>query len=172
MSGTNGGRKFRTAALGCWLLAGACAACGADLRVGAVLVATEKSHDPDFARSSVVLIQYDAESAMGLIIGKATDVPVSDLLPEAKRGQVTIYAGGPLAIGVRGLVRTKSAPYFRVVTKKAELLKLIERGTPASDFRIYAGYVGWTAQQLWSEIDRGLWKVEAADARAIFDAGH
>jgi putative transcriptional regulator len=143
-----------------------------DLAVGDLLVATEKSHDPDFTHSVVALTQYDRESAVGLMLGKPTDIPITDLLPEAKGRLVVVYAGGPLAIGVRGLVRTKSVPYFRVVTERAELLRLIARGMPASEFRVYAGYVGWTAQQLQSEVARGLWRVEAADAKTIFGAVH
>ncbi len=145
---------------------------GAKLTVGAVLVATEKSHDPDFAHSVIVLTQYDRESAMGLMLGKPTDIPITEFLPEAKGRPVVVYAGGPLAIGVRGLVRTHAAPYFRVVTSRAELLKLIARGMPASEFRVYAGYVGWTARQLQGEVERGLWEVKAGDAKAIFDAVH
>lgn len=143
---------------------------GADLAEGDLLVATEKSHDSDFAHSAVVLIQYDRESAVGLMLGKPTEIPITEILPEAKGRRVVVYAGGPLAIGVRGLVRTKAAPYFRVVSNRTELLRLIARGIPASEFRVYAGYVGWTARQLQSEIDRGLWRVEAADAKAIFGA--
>lgn len=159
-------------AIGCWLLAGTQAASAVDLGAGTLLVATEKSHDPDFAHSVVVLTQYDRESAVGLMLGKPTDIPIAEVLPEAKGRHVVVYAGGPVAIGVRGLVRTRTAPYFRVVTNKAELLKLIARGLPASEFRVYAGYVGWTARQLQSEVERGLWRVKAPDAKAIFDASH
>lgn len=160
-------RSFWPLALGFGLVASQVS--GVDLGSGAVLVATEKSHDADFAHSAVVLIQCDRESAVGLMLGKPTDIPIAELLPEAKGRRLMVYAGGPLAIGVRGLVRTKTAPYFRVVTDKAELLKLIARGMPASEFRVYAGYVGWTARQLRSEIGRGLWKVEGPDAITIFD---
>jgi putative transcriptional regulator len=150
------------------LALGICAQ-GADLTTGALLVATQKSHDPDFARSVVVLIQYDAESAIGLMLNKPTDVPISDVLPEAKGRPVVVYAGGPVAVGVRGLVRTKSTPFFSVVTNRAELLKLIASGAPSSSFRIYAGYVGWTGRQLQGEVERGLWRVMPAKAGAVFD---
>lgn len=157
-------------AFGCWLGVGPLSAI--DLGAGAVLVATEKSHDADFAQSVVVLTQFDRESAVGLMVNKPTDISIVELLPEAKGRRVVVYAGGPLAIGLRGLVRTKSAPYFRVVTDKAELLRLIGRGMPASEFRVYAGYVGWTARQLRSEVERGLWRVKAADGRQLFDEVH
>jgi putative transcriptional regulator len=137
-----------------------------------LLVATEKSHDPDFTHGVVLLTQYDRLSAVGLMLGKPTDIPVAELLPEVRAPRVVVYAGGPLAIAVRGLVRTKTAPYFRVVTRRAELLRLITRELPESEFRVYAGYVGWTAGQLQGEVERGLWRVEAADAKAIFGAVH
>jgi len=139
------------------------------LATGNLLLATAKSTDPDFARSVVLLIRYDSESAIGLMLNKPTNIPISEVLPEAKGKPITVYAGGPVSIGVRGLVRTKSAPFFSVITNKPELLKLISSGAAASSFRIYAGYVGWTAAQLQSEVARGLWKVMPANARMVFD---
>lgn len=138
------------------------------LAPGSLLVASTKSHDPDFARSTVLLIEYDGRSAVGLMLNKPTDISASELLPQLKGKPLVVYAGGPVAIGIRGLLRSPSAPFFRVVTNKSELLQLISRGTPSSSFRLYAGYVGWTAAQLQSEISRGLWKVVAGSSGAIF----
>jgi putative transcriptional regulator len=136
---------------------------------GKLLVATPKSHDPDFARSVIVLIHYDANSAVGLMLNKPTDVPISDVLPEAKAA-VKIYAGGPVAMGVRGLARSKTAPFFSLISNKPQLLKMISDDAPSSSFRIYAGYVGWTARQLQDELTRGLWNVLPANAGTLFDA--
>lgn len=133
------------------------------LAAGSVLAATTKTHDPDFARSTVLVIQYDGRSAMGLMLNKPTKLSASEFLPEAKGEPIVVYAGGPVAIGIRGLVRSSSPPFFQVVTNKGELLQLISRRTPATSFRLYAGYVGWTAPQLQSEIARGLWKVRPGD---------
>jgi putative transcriptional regulator len=141
---------------------------GADLATGVVLVATAKSKDPDFARSAVVLIHYDSESAMGLMLNKPAGVPISEVLPGAKGKPAVIFGGGPVSIGVRGLVRTESPPFFRVITNKAELLRRIASGEPSSTFRIYAGYTGWTTRQLQSEVARGLWKVLPADLGTLW----
>jgi len=148
------------------LLAVALSANSQVLATGKLLVATAKSHDPDFARSVVLLIHYDSESAVGLMLNKSTTVPLSEVLPEAKGKPVTVYAGGPVSIGVRALVRTNSAPFFAVVADKAGLLKLLSGSAP---FRVYAGYTGWTARQLQSEVSRGLWKVLPANTSAVFD---
>jgi putative transcriptional regulator len=143
-------------------------ALASQLAIGSILVATPKSHDPDFARSVVVLIHYDSESAMGLMLNRPTDVPVTEALPDAK-GKIVVYGGGPVAIGVRGLVRSNAAPYFSVIANKAELLRLISSRTDANSFRIYAGYAGWTSRELESEMSRGLWRVIAPSGSLSFD---
>jgi putative transcriptional regulator len=139
------------------------------LAPGNLLVRTTKSHDPDFARSVLLLIHYDSQSAIGLMLNKSTTVPVSEVLPEAKGKSVRVYAGGPLPISVRGLLRSPSPPFFRVVSNKSDLLKMVSGDTPPSSFRLFAGYTGWTAQQLKSEVARGLWRVLPANARSVFD---
>lgn len=139
------------------------------IATGSLLVGTAKSADPDFARSVVLLIHYDSASALGLMLNKPTSVPVTDVLAEATGQSATVYAGGPIMIGVRGLLRSKSPPYFSVISNKSQLLRLISQSAPPSSFRIYAGYVGWTAAQLQSEIARGLWKVLPANAGTVFD---
>jgi putative transcriptional regulator len=138
------------------------------LATGTVLVATAKSNDPDFARSVVLLIRSDRESAIGLILNHPTSLPVTEVLPDANGYSTTVYAGGPVAIGVRGLVRTKSVPYFSVISSRPELIKLISSGARSDSFRIYAGYVGWTAQQLHNEVARGLWKTMPPDVTMVF----
>jgi putative transcriptional regulator len=134
---------------------------------GSLLEATAKSHDYDFLQSVVLVIHSDSQSALGLMLNKPTAVPISEVLPEIKDKTVTVYAGGPIAIGVRGLVRTKTAPFFSIVVNRPELLKLLSRD-PHS-VRIYAGCAGWTARQLESEVGRGLWRPLPANADVVFD---
>jgi putative transcriptional regulator len=141
------------------------------LTAGNLLQATARSHDPDFTRSIVLLIHYDSEAAIGLILNKPMDVPLTDVLPEAKGKAVTVYAGGPVTIGIRGLVRSKAPPSLSVVTSKAELLRRIASGEPSSTFRVYAGYTGWTARQLQSEVAHGLWRVLPADTETLWPRG-
>ena|ERR1700733_12320666 len=142
------------------------ALCAQTLATGNLLVATPKSRDPDFARSVVLLIHYDSESAVGLMLNKPTAVPISDVLPDAKGKSITVFAGGPVTLGVRGLLRSKAPPYFTVVSNRRELLGIISSSAPP--FRIYAGYTGWTAQQLQNEITRGLWKVLPPTPATVF----
>ena len=148
------------------ICATACIVCATPrpLATGTLLVATEKSNDPDFTRSVILLTHYDPESAIGLMLTKPTSVPASEILPDAKNQSVTVYAGGPVTIGVRGLIPSKTPPYFTVVSNRTELLRLNSSGVP-----LFAGYTGWTAQQLQSEVARGLWKVLPFNAATVFD---
>ena len=104
------------------------------LAAGKLLLATAKSHDPDFTRSLVLLIHYDSESAIGLMLNKPTTVPISEILPEANGKSVTVYAGGPVSIGVRGLLRSKSPPFFSVVSNRLQILEADLRWRAAQFF--------------------------------------
>ncbi len=147
---------------------------------GKLLIATQKSRDPDLKQSVVLLVQYDRDAAVGLIVNRRSDVPVSEVFPEltnARGGPVKLWAGGPLAIGIRALHQSDFQPAearevltgLSLISDKPLILKLLAAATPPDNFRLYAGYVGWTPQQLRSEIAAGLWLVRSADPAAIFD---
>jgi putative transcriptional regulator len=124
--------------------------------VGGILVATDKSHDPDLAQSVVVVIHSDRDGAMGLILNR----------PRGK----SIYFGGPIDLGVRALFRSRTRPPDgeRIVNDVYMVAK--ESSIPKDAMaRVYAGYVGWSAQQLTDEIARGLWTVVPARAAIVFD---
>ena len=56
--------------------------------------------DPNFAETVVLLVHYDAQGGVGLILNRPTDVPLSrgleDLKPAKERSD-TVYLGGPVA---------------------------------------------------------------------------
>ncbi|HTS77373.1 MAG TPA: YqgE/AlgH family protein [Bryobacteraceae bacterium] len=119
---------------------------------GEILVATTKSHDPDLARSVILLIQYDRDGAIGLMLNR----------PNGKA-----FEGGPIDLGVRTLVRSRSKP--EGAQRVFGDVYIYPRMVNATGARIYLGYTGWSAQQLKDEIARGLWKPIAGDARVVFD---
>ena len=118
--------------------------------VGKLLVATRKSHDPDLAKSVLLLIHSDKDGAMGLILNR----PVKD-----------VYFGGPVALGARCLFRSAKKPE----TGERVFGDVFVATKPVAKGRVYAGYVGWSAAQLKDEISRGLWQVRDATAAIVFD---
>jgi putative transcriptional regulator len=121
------------------------------LATGKLLIATDKSHDPDLAKSVILLIHYDRDGAIGLILNR----PVKDL-----------YFGGPVALGARCLFRSTAKP-----GNAAHIFGDVYLATkPVAGGRVYAGYTGWSAIQLNDEISRGLWKIQEATTKIVFDS--
>lgn len=148
-----------------------------DLSVGKILIATRKSHDPDFAQSVILLVRHDRQATIGLFLHRPLTIPLSEVYPELKVAPLKLYAGGPITIGIRALYRsrvrldsaTRITGDIWMISTKTQQAKLAEAGTPSTTFRVYAGYTGWSPGQLQDEIARGLWHVLAADASVVFD---
>ncbi|HTR35444.1 MAG TPA: YqgE/AlgH family protein [Bryobacteraceae bacterium] len=148
------------------------------LAVGQFLVAAPSLHDPDFAHSVILLIRYDRQAAVGLFVNRPSDVPVSEVYPGLKSHPVKLYIGGPITIGVRALLRSRTPPSpsqrlfgdIYLINNRPLLKKFITDGTPTSSFRVYAGSCGWTAPQLQDELRRGLWRVVPATPASVFDS--
>jgi putative transcriptional regulator len=120
---------------------------------GALLIATRKSHDADLKQSVIVVVHNGPEGVIGLILNH----PVSG----------SAYFGGPIPIGVRSLV--KSASHIENGEPVLNGIYMISRRLPEGT-RVFAGYVGWTQQQVRDEIAGGLWTVRKGDAAIVFDA--
>jgi putative AlgH/UPF0301 family transcriptional regulator len=117
---------------------------------GQILVATDKSHDRDLAQSVVLLIHSDSGGVVGLILNRP-------------RGKST-YFGGPLPFGTRILLPKKFGDAEQILPGV-----YMTTATRELNGRFYAGYVGWSPQQLVDEISRALWKVRPGDAAVVFD---
>jgi putative transcriptional regulator len=144
------------------------------IRAGQLLVATALLVDPNFAETVVLLLDADENGALGVVLNRPSTVPVAEVL-EPWAGVVAapdvLFQGGPVstegALAV-GLLRSAGdQPVgFREV---ADDLGVIDLDTPVElvdgsleGLRIYAGYAGWGAGQLESEIEEGSWYVVAS----------
>jgi putative AlgH/UPF0301 family transcriptional regulator len=124
--------------------------------VGEILAATEKSRDPDLARSVVLVIHSDRDVVMGLILNRP--------------GATAKYFGGPIPLGERTLFRSRTKPAGAERIVDGVYMGSKDSSVPKGAItRVYAGHVGWSAQQLTDEILRGLWKLVPGDATLIFD---
>ena len=137
---------------------------------------------PDFNfRDSVVLVLNNIGSApAGIIVNRPTKLGVSSLFPELDRLtrlHDKLYFGGPVEVeSVWFLFRSDKPPEHAVqafdgvyISASRELLlQLLARDKPMEGLRIFIGHSGWAPGQLEAEIARGDWKLEAAEADAIF----
>src|ERR1700733_14158858 len=101
-----------TRAIACILLAGALA-WTQDISVGKILVASRKSHDADFAETVILLVRHDRQATVGLFVNRPLNIPLSEVYPDMKGGQLKLYAGGPVTVGIRALYRSRAQPAGR-----------------------------------------------------------
>jgi putative transcriptional regulator len=148
---------------------------------GALLVATEASHDTDFARTVVLILDHDVHRATGLVLNRPVKISLAEVFPELKTGPAlvqTAWAGGPVLLGVNTLLRSRTTragldrvlPGVYLIVDKQRMRAEIAAGTAAASFRVYLGMCGWGAGQLESEIRRGLWRAVPGSADLVFDA--
>ena len=151
------------------------------LAKGKFLVAARKLADFNFSQTVVLLIEYDQNGALGLIINRPTEMKLSMVFKDIKglqnRGD-TLFWGGPVMRNqLLMLVRTGARPDGSVqvlqdvyVTSQLKLIEqMIENQETGNRFRVYAGSAGWGSNQLDQEVKRGDWHIWAADADTVFN---
>jgi putative transcriptional regulator len=152
----------------------------AEEKAGIFLVAKKEILDPNF-RETVVLVRPISEGAIGVIINRQTDIPLSKLFPDdpvLKGSDNNVYFGGP--VYPRSLVfmfRSNEQPRWSLhimddiyLGLSLDLLQeLLSNPEPTRQLKVYAGHSGWGQGQLQNEIERGDWYVVPADAGVIFE---
>jgi putative transcriptional regulator len=148
---------------------------------GRLLVASRTLRDPNFQRTVILLLQYDADGAVGLILNRRSETKVSQLFPKVDglaRRKDLVYLGGPVQTReVFLLVRSKKEPsdsgavledvWVSQSEKLLEDLAQDKRGR--RPFHVYVGYAGWGPGQLDAELARGDWRVVPADPELVFE---
>ena len=153
-----------------------------NLGLGTLLVASRDLGDPNFAETVILLVHYDAESVVGLILNRRTDIPLSRVLEgfnAAKGRSDPVYLGGPVEGSVvfallqspaklEGGERIFGGVYL--IFRKTLLEQTLSARPDPGVFRVYLGYAGWTSDQLRREVGLGGWFIFPADAATVFDA--
>ena len=154
-----------------------------DLAIGKLLVASRDLGDPNFAKTVILLVHYtEGQGAVGLVLNKRTDVPVSRVfhdLKEASGRKEPVYIGGPVELNsVLALLKSANKPErsekvfgdVYLIGNKDLLTKTLASSAEAAVFHTYIGYAGWGAGQLEHEVELGAWHIMPADAGTVFHA--
>jgi putative transcriptional regulator len=138
---------------------------------GRLLVATPALKDPHFERTVVLLVAHEENGALGVVLNRATEVPVSEVLngwESLAAGPAVVFEGGPVQPEAAiCLARARSGAadpeWFSRVEGVVGTVDL--SGDPANlagqveQLRVFSGYAGWAAEQLEAEIEDGAWFV-------------
>lgn len=151
---------------------------GGDLAPGQFLIASRGLLDPNFAKTVVLVVVHNDEGAVGVILNRPTEVRLAEMIEQLEgidERPETVWVGGPVAhwqlvlLFRTDLDSEEDEPVFDDVyfsASRAVLEQLLEKNL---DFRVYAGYAGWSPGQLEQEIARGGWHVLPGDPEMVFD---
>lgn len=159
-----------------WLLP---AVAGADQQPakGKLLVATELVRGEVFAQTVILLLHYDENGAIGIVVNRPTDIKPGELVADVEAFSAysgTLYWGGPVQMNsLRALLRTDTPPQgAEAIVDSVHLVHIDDelKDIPAdlASLRFFIGYAGWGAGQLDREMDRGSWHVVPALGEHIF----
>jgi len=152
-----------------------------ELGAGVLLVATPALLDPNFADTVVLILDADDDGALGVVLNRPSPVPVAEVLTpwdDVVSEPEVLFLGGPVstegALAVALLSEDDAPVGFREIVGRLGLLDLdtpleLVAGTVEA-LRIFAGYAGWGAGQLESEVEEGSWYVVPARAPDVFRA--
>lgn len=147
---------------------------------GMLLVASPTLLDPNFSDTVVLVLDVDANGALGVVLNRPSGVAVGEVLaPWATLvgAPDVLFRGGPVSTdGALALAllcdADQAPPGFRPVTGGLGILDL---DTPLElveaalrNLRIFAGYAGWGAGQLEEEIAEGSWDVVPGESTDVF----
>jgi putative transcriptional regulator len=152
------------------------------LAKGKLLVASENIKDPIFAGTVILLVDYSAQGAMGLIVNKPAGLKIPEALPGIEGLSAIndlLYFGGPVSGNqIFMLIQSESKleeshNIFGDIYFSASIFalkRLVENIGRGDKFRLYIGYAGWAPGQLEREMARGDWHIIKGDASVIFDS--
>jgi putative transcriptional regulator len=157
---------------------------GDDELIGRLLVASPQLGDPNFERSVVLLLDHGPDGSLGVVLNRPTGLPVDEIL-DAWRDQAqaappgVVFRGGPVSPdAVIGLARTEiddaDGSRWRVVLDGVGTVDLAvapdEQPVAVAGIRMFAGYAGWSPDQLEEELAEGAWIVLDALVADVFTA--
>jgi putative transcriptional regulator len=148
------------------------------------LIAMPAMDDPRFAHSLTYIIRHDDEGAVGLVVNKPLELPLTTLLSEISASAVAplrhpeqrVMFGGPVNPQMGFVLHREQGDWGNTlpvsdgiyVTSSRDILDAIARGEGPDDYLVALGYAGWGAGQLESEMAANAWLTCPADAELLF----
>ncbi len=168
------------------------------LRAGSLLVANPLLPDANFERTVVLLLAYNEDGALGLVLNRPSQMEVGEPLPQWQHlaaEPAVLFLGGPVQhqaviclarnSPAADPTRAEAAPFDggdESGGEPREAWKEVVPGIGTIDLdqdpgrveasvrqvRMFAGYAGWSAGQLDGELAAGAWWVVDAETADVF----
>ncbi|MBB4077936.1 putative transcriptional regulator [Lewinella aquimaris] len=150
----------------------------AQIKNGTILLAEPFMLDPNFKRSTVLVVEHNPEGSLGFIMNRRVNMRVDALAKEFPEFDAPVYFGGPVGTDtvhylhrkgdlLEGSDEVMEGIFWGGNYEKLRFLidqKLI---TPY-DIRFFVGYSGWSDSQLQEELEGGSWVTARMDPNYLF----
>jgi putative transcriptional regulator len=148
-----------------------------------LLIALPALNDPHFARSVALICQHDEEGAMGVVINRASEYTLGDVLAQMNLevrdpalGNQIVLNGGPvhpergfvLHDGDRQWDSTLAIGNGLALTTSRDILEAMAEGVGPTHVVVALGCAGWGAGQLEFELGENSWLTAPADNELLF----
>ena len=146
----------------------------------ALLLSMPQLQDPNFARTVVLLCEFNADGAFGLVLNRPTSAAASEMVqlepPVIGGNDLPLWIGGPVE-PQRGWILLGDEPptEFKLIrdglylSTSQTLLREVLTRRPRPRARVLAGYAGWGPGQLDEEIAQSAWLMSDVDLDLVFD---
>ena len=156
--------------------------------VGQFLIAMPKQLGDAFERTVIYVCEHNAQGALGLVINRASDVTISDVLTKlavvdemsiqyAAHSSEVVLMGGPVQTERGFVLHSPFHEYAATIkindrlglTSSRDILEDVARGEGPEHMLLALGYAGWGAGQLEEELARNAWLNVTADEHVLFE---
>jgi len=134
-----------------------------------LLVASPSLLDPNFLHAVVLLVEYDDEGALGLVLNRPLPLALEQVCEEGSMAyhgssEATAWRGGPVD-PQRGILLVQGGlpededtvlDFTHFVSHRKDLLEAL-LADPQARYRLFLGYAGWGPGQLDQELAVGAW---------------
>lgn len=147
-------------------------------KAGNLLLSEPTMNDFHFGRSAVLLIDHnESEGSFGIIMNKALNVQLNEVVDTFHDFEAPVYLGGPVADNQIFFMHTlgdllpdtfefMDGLYWGGDTETLNTLISTGIATP-DNVRFFIGYAGWSAGQLVQELEHNSWVVCKTDAKTL-----
>lgn len=139
-----------------------------DTYKGKLLISTPDSSGDIFSRAVVLVIDHSESGAFGLILNKKHN-GISIEIPDLLGRFLDIYDGGPVARDqffflIKGqeispFVTPIKDNYYMTDDLDRVIERILNKKLALKNVKMFAGYSGWSAHQLETEIENKVWTV-------------
>jgi putative transcriptional regulator len=145
------------------------------------LLSMPQMQDPNFARTVVLLCDFNPDGAFGLVLNRPTEMAARDMVrlipPVVSANDLRLFIGGPVQPEL-GWILVNEAPdtgEYRTIrdglhlSSSPEFLRTVLERQPTPRARVIAGYAGWGPGQLDEELSQSAWLIGDVHIDLVFD---